>query len=56
MYSSVKEGTAVEQVQTETRVQKRKRGRRTGNPSLNLKQLGGALLQRLPMEIGRAHV
>ena len=49
MYSSVKEGSAVEQVQTEARVQKKKRGRRMGIPTIDLKQWGMALLKRLPM-------
>ena len=49
MYSSVKEGTNVEQVQTGARAQKRKRERGKKLPSFRAAQWGRALVKRLPM-------
>ncbi len=49
MYSSVKEGSTVEQVQIDPGTQKKKRVRRTGAISEDLKKWGKALAARLPL-------
>lgn len=49
MYSSVKEGTNVEQVQTEKRAQKKRRERGKKLSSFHAEQWGRALVRRLPM-------
>lgn len=51
MYSSVKEGTNVEQVQTEKRARKKKGMRGRGLPVPDMERWGRTLVKRLPMAV-----